>query len=231
MIVRSTDEGVVLITQPDHAQLAGRIMAHDVALAAQPRRDAILLAIAEHDAGWTAVDAAPALHPATGQVIDFVTAPLSVRHTVWPPSIARLAHVPWAATLVAEHAITVYDRYRANAEWTSFFVEMERLRDTHLAASGLTGEDLAIDYPFVRLGDLISLTFCVGWSEPQRYADWTIHASADRVFVTPDIFGGDSVPFEVDARVIGTRGRLTDAALRAELARPTTTLRGLATRG
>lgn len=229
MIVRPVDDGVVLITQPDHAHLARQIMEHDVSLARRPRRDDILLAIGEHDAGWTDVDAMPTVDAATGLVVDFVSAPLSVRHTVWPPAVDRLAHAPWAATLVAQHAITVYDRYRATAEWTPFFTEMEALRDVYLRASGLSREDLAADYPFVRLGDLISLTFCVGWTEPQQFAEWTIHASGDRVHVAPDIFGGATVPFEVAARVIATDGRLTDAALRAGLARPTTTLRGAAT--
>jgi len=110
VIVRRVHDAIQLITQPDHAHLARTIMEHCVPLAARRRRDAILHAIAEHDNGWAEEDAAPTVNPTTGTVVDFVSAPLSVRHAVWPRGIARLADDPWAAALVAQHALTVYDR-------------------------------------------------------------------------------------------------------------------------
>jgi Protein of unknown function (DUF3891) len=114
VIVRTVHDGLELITQPDHAHLAGAIMKRCVPLAARPRRDAILLAIREHDNGWIEEDAAPAVNTETGSIFDFVSAPLSVRHAVWPRGVRRLASTPWAAALVAQHAITVYDRFRSD---------------------------------------------------------------------------------------------------------------------
>ena len=93
MIVRLVDDRVALITQPDHARLAGTIMQHCVPLASRPRRDTILHAIAEHDGGWIEDDAAPTINPTTGGIVDFVNAPLSVRQGVWPRGISRLAAV------------------------------------------------------------------------------------------------------------------------------------------
>ena len=152
-----------------------------VPLADRPRRDRILHAIAEHDngwaeedAGWAEEDAAPTVDPRTGCVVDFVSAPLRVRHGVWPRAIERLSADPWAAALVAQHAVTVYDRFDPIGSWTSFFTTMEAARDDMLRASGLPFDDLAADYQFVRLGDLISLTFCVGWTDPQHFGDWTV---------------------------------------------------------
>jgi len=107
VIVRPGPGVLQLITQPDHAHLARRIMERSVPLAARPRRDQILHAIAEHDNGWAEEDAAPTVDPRTGSVVDFISAPLSVRHGVWPRAIARLTADPWAAALVAQHAITV----------------------------------------------------------------------------------------------------------------------------
>src|SRR3954465_12508037 len=104
-------------------------MEHCVPLAARPRRDAILHAIAEHDNGWAEEDAAPSVNPADGTIVDFISAPPSVRHGVWSRGVGRLAHGPWVAALVAQHAITVYDRFRDQAEWRRFFVEMEATRD------------------------------------------------------------------------------------------------------
>jgi hypothetical protein len=198
-----------------------------VDLAARPRRDAILYAIAEHDNGWMEEDAAPTVNSVTGRVIDFVTAPLRVRHAVWPRGIARLAVNPWAAALVAQHAITVYDRFRSEAEWQPFFAEMEAARSAMLLASGLTLDDLAADYPFVRLADLISLTFCVGWTDEQRFGDWTIQLSGTRVIVTPDAFGGATIPIQVNATVIRDRPFQSDEALREALSEAAaTTLQG-----
>jgi hypothetical protein len=227
VIVRALGNRLHLITQPDHAHLAGRIMTHCVALAARPRRDSILLAAAEHDNGWAEEDAAPTVDPATGAVVDFINAPLGVRHDVWPRAVARLAEDPWAAALVAQHAITVYDRFRSDAAWTSFFEEMEDARDVMLGAGGPGLEELTADYVFVRLADLISLTFCAGWTGEQRCAEWTVQLSGARVVVSPDAFGGATVPMAIEARVVPRRPFGSDADLREALkAAATTTLRG-----
>jgi len=49
MIVTYAPGVVQLITQPDHAHLAGRFMEHGVPLAARPHRATILHAIGEHE--------------------------------------------------------------------------------------------------------------------------------------------------------------------------------------
>lgn len=227
MIVRPVRDRVQLMTQPDHAHLARRIMEHCVQLAARPRRDAILHAIAEHDNGWAEEDAAPTVNPKTGNVVDFVSAPLSVRHGVWPRAVARLVADPWAAALVAQHALTVYDRFRSAAEWRPFFAEMEAARHAMLRASGMPLDDLVADYPFVRLGDLISLAFCTGSTDEQRFGEWTVQCSGTRVVVTPDAFGGAKIPIEIAAREIRNQPFRSVAELRDALrAANTTTLRG-----
>lgn len=192
-------------------------MEHCAALSDRPRRSAILHAIGEHDNGWTEEDATPLLDPNSGTIADFVHAPLSVRHRVWPRAVARLESDPWAATLVAQHAITVYDRFRPEAEWASFFTTMEAIRDRLLEDSGLPLDGLLTDYAFVRLGDLISLTFCTGWTDEQHYGRWTVRRSGATVIVTPDLFGGASIPFVIRAREIRNQTFLSDADLRDSL--------------
>jgi hypothetical protein len=227
VIVRPLPDGIQLITQPDHAHLARRIMEHCVPLAARTRRDAILHAIGEHDNGWAEEDAAPTVNPQTGNVVDFVSAPLSVRHAVWPRGVARLSDDPWVAALVAQHALTVYDRFRSAAAWTPFFAEMEAARDAMLRASRMPLDDLVADYAFVRLADLISLIFCTGWTDEHRFADWTIQLSGTRVVVIPDAFGGVKIPIEIKAREMRNQSFQQDAELRDALREAnTTTLRG-----
>jgi len=232
MIVRSIPDGLELITQPDHARLAGRVMKHCVALVASPRRDAILRAIAGHDNGWAPDDASPTVNPATGSVADFINVPVKMRQAVWPRGVWSLADDPWAAALVAQHAITVYDRFRADAEWTAFFTEMAALRDTLLRASGLPLDDLVADYRFVRLGDLISLSFCTGWPDAQRFSEWTVQLSGTRVTVTPDPFGGVEIPIGIAARLLRGQVFQSDAELRDVLSQATTTtIRGVVLSG
>ncbi len=200
MIVRSATGCVHLITQPDHAALSRRVMGHWAPLVEAARRDSILLAIGEHDNGWREPDANPAIDD-TGRVIDFVNAPADVKQPVWPRGVARLAADPYAAALVAQHAITVYDRFRGDREWDRFFLEMETARDHVLGLAGVSREELMRDYTFVRLGDLISLTFCTGWDEEQSYERWRVRRVDDtQVSVSPHDLDLPELAIEVDAR-------------------------------
>lgn len=222
MIVRRVRDHLHLITQPDHAHLAGTIMEYCVPLRSRPRRAAILRAIYAHDNGWEEEDAAPRINPDTGDVLDFVNAPLSVRHTVWPRAVARLGDDRWTAALIAQHAIAVYDRFRPDPAWASFFAAMEQARDTRLAASDLSPGDLLDDYQFVRLADLLSLTFCTGWTGEQRFAEWRIQPTGDRVALSPDVFGGCEIPLRIAAIQISSRRFQSDDDLRQALREGTT---------
>jgi hypothetical protein len=227
VIVRPSAAGLQVITQPDHAHLSGRLMAYSGTLRAHPRRDSILLAVAEHDNGWEEEDAAPTVDPATGAIVDFINAPLGVRHRVWPRAVARLAHDPWAAALVAQHALAVYERYRPAPDWTSHFSGMEAARDAWLDRMGARLDDLLADYRFVRLADLISLAFCAGWTDAHSAGTWTVQVSDTCVVVSPDAFGGTRVPIEVEARTIRRGPFGSDAELRDALRMaPRHTLRG-----
>jgi hypothetical protein len=221
MIVRSAPAGVQLITQPDHARLARTIMEHCVPLANNPRRHVILRAIAEHDNGWTEEDASPTVNPDTGEIVDFVNAPLAVRHSVWPRGVARLSDDPWAAALVAQHAVTVYERFRQDGAWAPFFAGMEHTRDRLLRSADVPAGFLATDYAFVRLGDLISLTFCTGWTDEQRFGEWTIHRDGHRIVVEPDAFSGASIPFRIFAKQLEGERFESNEVLRHALRRAT----------
>jgi len=209
MILHGTGSTRLCITQPDHAALSGRIMAAWRAdgFEDSPRREVILLAIREHDNGWREPDSAPILD-AGGAVLDFTNAPDEVRRAVWPRGTARLAHEPYAAALVAMHATHVLRRYRGQPAWLRFFDEMDRARAHHLESAGESPGTLAQDYLFVRVGDLLSLTFCNGWTSEQRDdsgSGYSTRLEGDRLLVTPDPFGGNEVTLEVEARELPER--------------------------
>lgn len=213
MIVRAAGDVLHLITQPDHAALARRIMNHWIAdgLPVSARRDSILHAVDEHDHGWLDVDAAPIVDPATGRIADFISAPLRVRQGIWPRGVTRLSHDPWAAALVAQHAIHVYARYTHDPAWQVFFATMAELRAGLLDRAGRQIEMLLDDYLFLRLGDLISLAFCNAWSDEHQHGPYTIVCRDRTVVVSPDPFGGLRVPIEVKARELPDRQFRDDA--------------------
>jgi hypothetical protein len=226
MIVQRHPHTLLLMTQPDHARLAGRLMRHWRPLQQSPRRDEILLAIDEHDNGWREPDAAPSVDPTSGRLYDFVTAPAAVRQGVWPRAIERLQHTAWAAALVAEHAITVYDRYRSDPEWADFFANLERSRDRLLTQAGRSHDKLAADYPFVRIGDLLSLMFCNRWDQ-ETFGGWTFMRDDNHLMVTPDALDEQRIPFSITARRIPDRTYGSDDDLRDTLRdAPEVTLEG-----
>ncbi len=209
MIIRPGGTSQFLITQPDHAALAATIMREWSAdgFADSPRRSTILLAIEEHDNGWREVDAAPIIDGTSGRILDFVNAPEDVRRGIWPRGVERLGATPYAAALVAQHPLHIYDRFRTDPEWKAFFVMMEAARDQHLHASGpLTFDELVWDYSFVRLGDLASLTFCNGWTDIQADGfGYTMRLDEAHLTISPDPFEGRSVPIEIAARELPDR--------------------------
>jgi hypothetical protein len=223
VIVRYIDDRVLLITQPDHARLAAEVMSHCAALERHPRREQILNAIASHDDGWAVEDARPSIDPATGEVADFIRARTEVRQGVWPRTVAFLAQDdPWAAALVAQHALTVYTRLRANPDWHAFFAKMGVLRDALLKKTNLKPIELESDYVFLRLGDLISLAFCTGSNDLNQFGGYRVELFRERVIVEPDLFAGYEVPVQITATELSAKRFRSDAALQEALILATT---------
>lgn len=232
MIIRTIGDTLLLITQPDHAALAARIMERWSAdgLPANPRHTDILHAVGEHDNGWQEVDRAPMVDPATGELQDFVNAPSEAKQGVWPRGVERLNATPYTAALVAQHAVHVYDRFRSDAEWAPFFTVMGALRDRYLTlAAPASREELWRDYAFVRLGDLLSLTFCNDWTDAKTDDfGYVAHLDGTTLRVTPDPFGGQPLTMEVSARELPNRPFRSPAdALAAFQAAPLRVLKGL----
>ena len=203
VIIRSGSGQHLLIRQSDHAALAARIMRawRRDGLPRSPRRDVILLATQCHDDGWIDLDRAPLFDETTGQLLDYLHAPDEIRRTIWPRGVAALSAHPYAAALVAQHALHLFDRYRTEATWRDFFTQMERLRAEQLAAAApQTDDDLRADYAFVRMGDLLSLQFCDDWYEPQADGPYMSTWDGERLTVTPDPFDGSEVPLTVTGR-------------------------------
>jgi Protein of unknown function (DUF3891) len=224
MIVRDEADTFLLITQPDHARLAERIgaaMRSERALATTDR-DAILLAIREHDNGWVEVDAEPEVEPATRRPRDFMSGSARVKYDLWLRGIARAAQMdPRAGALVAEHALTVYAYRRGDADWQTFFDSVTPIRDDLLKQLGmLTGDAREVfqrQYRCVQLADAFSLQFCGGWTDVSSL-EYQAIMRGNELLISPDPFDGATVPLQVLGRRIAARRYTSDGDVRAAMA-------------
>ncbi|HZI80205.1 MAG TPA: DUF3891 family protein [Vicinamibacterales bacterium] len=224
----------LLITQPDHAALAATIMRgwESGGLPESPRHVAIMLAIQAHDNGWQEADAEPCLDPATGRVLDFVHVPEDVRHAVWKRGVGRLTGEPYAAALVAQHAVHIYRRMRQQPGWRQFFVDMTAARDEHLTASHETVETLQREYAFLRLADLASLTFCgVDTGGQAHEMGYDITLEGTRLLVSPDPFKGATFDISIEGRELASAFASVADARAAWQAAPRRRLSGVVTGG
>ena len=221
VIIRSAPDHLLFITQPDHAALAARIMEYWRlgGFSDHARRAVILEATRHHDDGWREEDAELHLND-RGEPLDFVAVPSFVKHRIWPRAAERLARVsPYVAALVAQHALTVYHQHRGKTEWREFFDMMGRTRDRLLAAAGETADNLSQDYPFVRTGDLLSLSFCNNWTTPLSGTGYRAILKDITLEITPDPFEGARIPLHVQARRVPRRPYASAMELREELER------------
>ena len=218
MIIRTHDDSQLFITQPDHARLAAQAISQwrDDGFDDNPRRPSILLAAREHDNGWREEDATTHVD-ANGKALDFICVPVEVRHRIWPRAVDRLAEEdPYAAALVAQHAMTVYGHFES---------DLAGIRSSRPCAPGAAqlerspagaAEHILADYRFVHAADRISLAFCMdGHSRSVvRTPDYT---GTQSVEVSPDPFAGARGPFRILARRLPIREYASAAELRAAL--------------
>ncbi len=233
MIVRPDGDDLLLVTQPDHAALSGRIMAawRSDGLPGRRTRETVLLATREHDNGWLAVDDRPAVDAATGRPHHFMTAPDATKQGIWPRGMRRLEPVdPAAAALVAQHALTVLERH-STPGWKRFFTALAAERD-RILRGGAYDDDLDVllaDYRFVFLGDLLSLIFCCGWSGTFHREGYAVTRDGTTLHVRPDPFAGRIVELTAPARRLTARSYASDRDLQAAHdAAPRVVLRGTA---
>jgi hypothetical protein len=219
MIIQADGDFFLFITQPDHARLAADAIAHWTAdgFAHHPRRAVILLATCEHDNGWIEEDAETHVD-GDGTPLDFVAVPAAVRQRIWPRAVNRMARRdPYAAALIAHHAIAVYSASRNDEGWQAFFDGLSELRDRFLAASGLNRETLDADYRFVNAADRLSLAFCTRWARPLESYGRQIILKGQMVEITPDPFDGARIPLTVTARRLRRQRYRTSGELREAL--------------
>jgi hypothetical protein len=91
-------------------------------------------------------------------------------------------------------------------------------------ASGRPFDDLAADYPFVRLGDLISLAFCTGSTDVQTFGDGPSGCPARAWPSRQTHLAGATIPVAITARMIHQHAFGSDAELHDALRHASSTI-------
>jgi hypothetical protein len=169
VIHRADADGTLLIGQPAHAWLSGR-MARAWTWPFQPWED-VCLAAEQHDIGMAAWDGRPELDPATGLPYSFDSMPREMHVGLWREA-ARLL-LPqgrYPALLVSLHGTGLYDRYtpadELELEPTRGYLAAEREFQASMRTS-LDAEPAEVEdaVSLIRCWDWISLFLCTASSD------------------------------------------------------------------
>lgn len=178
MIIRQEENGLLFITQPAHAWLAGKLAAlwgNDSFDKPTPF-EAVVLATRLHDIGWLDWDAFPRLAE-DGRPVNFLNTNLEETIPVWRKAVRHVSLMdPFAAMLVSRHASTIYQLRlgrevdpEIQAETKTMLDEQNGIRETigkglarHPLYSPFLGR-LEVIYRWLRICDLFSLALCVAF--------------------------------------------------------------------
>lgn len=220
MIVTQRDGVFRLVTQNDHAHFSAQLLSLWVTdgLPEHPRRRELIFAAREHDNGWRETDSAPLHDPATGRPHDFMTLGGEERRRIWNRGPKRYAErEPYAALLVTRHARALHDDRRGEADWSEAFAEWRRLEEELLEAAGASEAEVAADYRWIDLTDLLSLAVCARWTNPGQRHGFRMELRGGQLTLDPFPLAG-ATTFRIRCREIPDRRYVSDTDLGVELA-------------
>ncbi|MEW6144833.1 MAG: DUF3891 family protein [Thermodesulfobacteriota bacterium] len=174
MIRRDDAHGWILVTQYDHAVLAGNLMerwGNETFSSPRPRGE-VLFAAREHDCGWKEWDSAPRINPENGYPANFMEMESSDQTDIWRRSFESHAEEhPYASALIALHFARFNrkllsrdpsDRYAKTLESEIYRFVSGKLGIDASGPQNLTRE-VKVNLRLLQVGDIISLALCHGW--------------------------------------------------------------------
>ena len=218
MIVVEEPGELLLVTQPDHAGFAAQLLSlwRLPELSEHPRREALLVAVREHDNGWREADAAPRVDPGSGRPYDFRTLADEHRREIWRRGVRRYAtEDPYVALLAVRHSWEMHHD-RAAPGWAVFLEELDALREELVAAVAIDADELARDYAWLSLADALSLAVCCRARTPVRSGGVTARLHGGELEIEPFPLAG-ATTFEIPVRRIPNRRYQGEADLAGAL--------------
>lgn len=186
MLHRSTKQGLICITQPNHAWLSGQLAqawGNDHFGQFTPRQE-VCLGAEQHDIGWLLWEQLPTLNRQTGYPYKFTELPTQVHIDIW--SGAKGLALPlgrYVTLLVSLHGTGLYERYtswqnsQTSTEIVQDFLKREYAFQEHLIAI-LKNDEYYAPYvtPFViernrklvATWDALSIILCQGFADQQQ---------------------------------------------------------------
>ncbi len=208
MIRREEENGWLLITQHEHAELAGEIMEYwgNEMFSVPEPRDEVLFAISEHDAGWRQWDASPKVDAPSGHPANFSEMDTRDQSEIWEHCFRdHEAEHPYASILIALH-FAKFNQHNLDRDPSD---ENSRMLKSELgkfikdkAGVELNGfsldevpRDIKVNLKLLQIGDIVSLTLCHGWKSIE-IMDAPIDYSGDSR--TLKMESGDGLNFTVE---------------------------------
>jgi hypothetical protein len=221
VLVAALPSGLLrLVTQPDHAHFAARLLALVRApeLVAHPRREELLAAVRRHDDGWQGPDAAPRVEARTGRPLRFADVPQGLRQETWRDGSRRHAERhPYSALLATHHALVLHAGRAGEPAWDAFLADLGALEEELLARCGLDEAALAADYRWLDLADLLSLVACERWPGVHERGGVRAELAGDELRLAPFPLAG-ATTLAVACREVPDRRYAGDGDLAVELA-------------
>lgn len=239
MIVRHTNDGLLLIAQHEHALLSGRLAAHwcDVRSPLPEPIEEAIAGIAQHDSGWPLLDHAPRINPLDNAPADFMHMNSAEYLTAWRASAENaIAFGPLAAYLVSAHsrALAAFSLLRPadpaeSTDWRAFVTEQNRRMEQIASQADWNHRQIAAAddaLPILQQLDRLSLILCcdrgtIGqapdapWSQANRKLPLELEwRDETTLIVHPWPFARSPIEETVPARRLARRTFTSDAALR-----------------
>jgi hypothetical protein len=180
MLHRAHENGIVCISQPAHAWVAGQLALHwgnETYGGYAPEAD-VYVAAALHDIGYLNWEQLPTLNPETGLPYSFLELPTENRLTLWRKSIQKMMRYGrYPALLVSLHFTHLCERHRKFDSPKHFELEKKFLHDQEELQTTLmtslqndfyyapcaTNEIIERSARLVSIWDWISLSLCIGF--------------------------------------------------------------------
>jgi Protein of unknown function (DUF3891) len=225
MIVRNQSDGsAIMITQNDHAKLAGLFAAHwGNRQFERPRPYVSMMRAAQyHDSGWLRYETNPYLDPATGKSPSYQQVPNdAVQLAAYQTAIDMLTDVDrYSGLMISKHRTGLWQsRYgaitqppagppRQLSEDIRNFIAKNEARQQAIATS-LDHDEIAVNYALLQVWDLLSLYVCSHDQHPNHVVapaptDYTegkgvalALTSASPTAIVIDPFPFDQAPLDV----------------------------------
>jgi hypothetical protein len=133
MLITRREDKLVLVTQPDHAETAGEMVAHwgNDRFAVPPRHESARLAAAMHDDGWREADAVPLFNEDEHRPLHFLEIPMEEHIPLYGRGVDRtFERDPYAGLLVSMHWTGLYRaRWGLQEGKLQWSAPVERLQD------------------------------------------------------------------------------------------------------